>query len=85
MSAKRTSRAAGYALALVALTDAMSLMDRNIRIGLDAEECAVEFGRNCALVRQIYNIGFDPRGRIETGKAWRAREVRISPLVRLSL
>jgi DNA-binding MarR family transcriptional regulator len=65
--------------------DVIAQSRRELRVGLDAIERAVEPRRNRALVRQIDDVGFDPRWRIETGEARRVREVGhlASPAARL--
>jgi hypothetical protein len=55
--------------------DVVAQARRELRVGLDSVKRAIQLGRNCALVHQIYNVGFNPRRRVETGEAWRVREV----------
>ena len=45
--------------------DVIAEARRKLGIGLHPEERAVQFPGNCALVREIYNVRFDARGRVE--------------------
>ncbi len=48
---------------------------RELRIGLDAEEGTVQFGRNSSLMDQIGNIGLNPAGRVKAGEAHRIGKI----------
>jgi hypothetical protein len=49
---------------------------RKLRIGLHAEERAVQLGRNRALVLQVGNIGLHAAGGVETGETGGIGELR---------
>src|SRR5690606_9457122 len=49
--------------------DVVTMPGRELRIGLDAVERAIELGGNRADMLQVADVGFDPARRVEAGEA----------------